>query len=645
MTGKNNRWLARRPSGKVARSTLSQQRKREMPFGTALLFSTAVAGAMICLASTRAGVLPPDDRPPPVANSVLLIEQLGHDDYAVREHAQAELARQGAAAFDALLAAQDSDDREVAHRASRLLQRLSIPWTHPHDPPHVERLLRNYADQSNDNRRARIANLADLDGYAGVEALCRIVCYDRSELLSKEAALALLNLVVSAPASSHDSLSERIVEASGSSARRGAEWLRASTHSLAGDNSSTDAWDTYIADEVEALMVFPQRSSPELVQNLLRWRVDQLLAAGQLEDARIVLEQTLDLTRGTQTEILEAIDWLIDRGVYSIVIELAERHPERFAENFLLQYRLAEVYQHLDERELADEFSLRALEMGGDDYDNRIETATHLYGRGLVDWAEREYRRVIEKADRGSRNGIRSRIYLSELLHDRLDDKEAALELQQVVDLIESDPAVARMVQERIRTVDSIRGRMHYFFAMDYAASGEFEKHRESLDEALQCSSLDVDIIIALYRLAEEEEEHRIVTLIHLADAIKHFSDIVDILNRQNEIDWNAADFIERQNLLALYLNTYAWLVSNTEGDYQRAIECSRMSLKITPDSAGYLDTLARCYYALGDYEAAVKTQRQAVELDPHTLPLNRQLKFFEAELARTESEASVDTP
>ena len=42
------------------------------------------------------------------------------------------------------------------------------------------------------------------------------------------------------------------------------------------------------------------------------------------------------------------------------------------------------------------------------------------------------------------------------------------------------------------------------------------------------------------------------------------------------------------------------------------------------------LDTLARCYYAKGDYARAVQTQRRAADIEPHTRSIQRQLEQFQ---------------
>jgi tetratricopeptide (TPR) repeat protein len=84
--------------------------------------------------------------------------------------------------------------------------------------------------------------------------------------------------------------------------------------------------------------------------------------------------------------------------------------------------------------------------------------------------------------------------------------------------------------------------------------------------------------------------------------------------------------------------NQLAWLIGNTEGDYQEALRCSQKSLELRPNTAAYLDTLGRCYYAVGDLDNAIKTQTQAIKLEPHSGLMQRQLKFFEKAKAEKKS-------
>ena len=47
------------------------------------------------------------------------------------------------------------------------------------------------------------------------------------------------------------------------------------------------------------------------------------------------------------------------------------------------------------------------------------------------------------------------------------------------------------------------------------------------------------------------------------------------------------------------------------------------------PTEGGFYDTLARCCFAKGDLDNAVKQQTKAAELEPHSGLIQRQLDFF----------------
>jgi tetratricopeptide (TPR) repeat protein len=47
------------------------------------------------------------------------------------------------------------------------------------------------------------------------------------------------------------------------------------------------------------------------------------------------------------------------------------------------------------------------------------------------------------------------------------------------------------------------------------------------------------------------------------------------------------------------------------------------------------LDTLGRCYFAIGDYENAVAYQKKATKLEPFSMSMKRQLVVFEAALQK----------
>ena len=152
-----------------------------------------LAAAACLVLCPSAGAIGPAVTPPSDQQRIeRLISQLGDEDYFVRERAQQELAKIGFKAFDALSAAEEHDDIEVAARAKFLVRQMRIEWTVDSDPPEVKRLLQNYGLKDDAARLATVEQLAALEDDKGLAVLCRLVRFEKSALLAKVAALAAL---------------------------------------------------------------------------------------------------------------------------------------------------------------------------------------------------------------------------------------------------------------------------------------------------------------------------------------------------------------------------------------------------------------------------------------------------------------------
>ena len=109
-----------------------------------------------------------------------------------------------------------------------------------------------------------------------------------------------------------------------------------------------------------------------------------------------------------------------------------------------------------------------------------------------------------------------------------------------------------------------------------------------------------------------------------------------DIAESENELR-KAVDPDSREELhreLANTCNQFAWLVGNTEGDFQEAVRISRRSVELSPQAGGLWDTLGRCYFAAGDLPNAIKAQQRAMKFEPHSGQMQRQLELFQKTLA-----------
>ena len=431
----------------------------------------------------------------------------------------------------------------------------------------------------------------------------------------------------------------------GLSKRPGALWIKAYGRTLVQPESVFDQWEQLSKEEYETFTQFPERSSREIVLDLLRWQAEMLRELKRDDESVAVMRRSIDLLDGTREQILDMVDWLMQRKAWSVVAEVADRYSTRFNEDPLLLYRLAESHVQQGQRENAEATANRALNLLPDEPSAHVVAAFSLQDRGLLEWAEREYRHVIKLGPAGSDHELRSRLLLSEMLHDLGKEQPAAKVLQGAVDTCEKDPAAVEVLRNRLgRELGSIKSRMYYFYSRQDVADGDRKKQMERLEEAVKADPTDADVLIAMHRVPNASEEWKKKTLGQIDRATGHFRDKIAEWTRQSAEAPSEPirEYANRQ--LASMNNQFAWLVGNTVGDYDEALRCSKRSLELRPNTGGYLDTLGRCYFAKGDLENAVKYQSRAAELEPHSEQIQRQLDLFKKALAESKKGAANDT-
>ncbi|MCG2682318.1 MAG: hypothetical protein L6306_01745 [Planctomycetales bacterium] len=546
-----------------------------------------------------------------------LIRQLGDEDYYVRKRAQEELGRLGFEAFDALDAAADHEDLEIASRARYLLRLMRIEWTTANDPPEVKQCLQDYETQNASAREMRMRVLARLPDGRGIPALCRLVRFEKSSALSKSASVAFLARAKAAPP--QPAAIETIRKGLKKCNRTGAGWMLAWTRLGEGSESEMAEWSKFIDDEHNALKRTPKESSPEIVSGLVRFQVDWLNKLGKADEAAEAVRRLVALERGNPQSLAELLDWLIEQKAWRAVDDLARRFPPRFAVDPPLLYALAQAYSEQGKNDQAEQTAARAFRLHPgkqrEQLLNHLRTAEILRDRGQYAWARREYEHVIEQSGRQQIELMAiARIYLAEMLHDQGENLDAANTLEKMFRAIDAGKADAAKLYGG--NVNELRSRTHYFFACHWEAKRDAAKQREALDKALAVNPEDIDVLIACHRLPGQPPEYRAKIAGLIEKAAEEFRDAIA------ENPENAAAF-----------NQYAWLIGNTAGDLDEALKCSLKSLELEPETGGYHDTLAHVYFAKGDYENAVKSQTKAVELEPHSGIIGRKLELFREKL------------
>jgi tetratricopeptide (TPR) repeat protein len=593
----------------------------------ALLFAgtiTATEAVAQSDAKKQAADVQPTDQEAKVAK---LIEQLGAGEFAAREKAQADLAKIGLEAFDALNDAQHHDDVEIALRARYLVRAMQVRWHQDSDPAEVIRVLREYGEQTETERRSRIDRLKNLVEQQGLVALCRLARFETSEELSKFAALKVMDFLPDA--------GKKIVAGAGSGKRTATAWLRTFAKTLPDLAASIPEWESHIKAEHELFTQFPDRSSREVVRDLYRFEVSLMQTLGREQDAVAVMRKTLGLLEGTAEQLTELIDWLLDRKAWPVVQEVADRFPKPFIDNPELIYLLAEAQDQDGKKDNAKQTAAKALALRPDDVQHHYRLAKLLQQRGLFTWAEDEFRYLLPRVSTDAFHQFRVPFALSEMLHDIGRELPAAEVVKGAVDVLAQKTTAA---ENSLRPQAAWISRMHFFYALDLMEKGKMEEARKHLDDGAKADPTDADVLIALYRWPNQSPEQQASIRKLVTTTTEDFEKEMDKFKQGN--GENPADPVEKYEF-ATACNQYAWLVSNTFGDFDKSIRASHKSielqLELRSETGAYFDTLGRCYFAKGDLDNAIKYQTQALKFDPYSGQMKRQLALFQKAKAEKE--------
>jgi len=597
-----------------------------------------------------------------------LIDALGSDAYVERRRAETRLLALGAKAFDHLQAAELSLDLEIATRARYILYQIHVEWARADDAPVVRKLMMRYGDLPATGRRVRILRLAGVAQNGGLGALCRIARYDPSPRLARSAALAVLenrDTPVSRPAKFRSAILAEIGEAQSIPV----QWLRTFASQLQQPSDVDARWLSWIDAELALVRQEAEDTDVAVALRLLRYHLELSLQAANppavfatLQRRVDLLAERVDLLADLLTEPAEslghaqvaaALDWtvvdyLIGQLLYSRLqesggadqlsiawattwiiehrqwesLDLMERHyHSAFQDDRLLLYLLAVARGQQGREQDAAALATRAFLIDVADAEMHNAFASIVEELGRHDWCEREWKQVIDSVPATDRASLEARKWYALLrLHDRGEDKAAAEILTESLDALDASPeAKSRIMEDAISggNLKGLKAQREFYLACAFEAEGNFEAQRKKLDQAASHHPEDPDILIAKYYLKGADEAYRKVTRRRIEAVCR---------KKQFAIEKNPGD--------PNYLNYWAWLVSNTEGDFEQAIKYSLRSLQLQPGRASFLDTLGRCYFAAGDLENAIRYQREAVEKHPHMQVMRRQLALFEQELA-----------
>ncbi len=598
----------------------------------------------------------PDATDPSKPVSVdVLVQRLGSPSFATRQRAKEMLQRLGLEAFDSLHKAQFDSDSEIAMSARHLVSSLMVSWSKETDPEAVRDALEDYGAQSEAERSSRLELLAELPQRQGLEALVRLSRFETSLRLSRQAALRLMQQPMSESETQRQHEADILMQVLGENDRQAAAWLRVYAEDLASGHYSADKWRDLIKQqrhEIDAAAT--QQASRSTVLELTRVCASRAAAAGDRNEALRLATEQLDLIPPTTRDLIDACSWAIDHELHSFVLELRQHHPRIFSQQPVLLYGAAEAMISAGDDEAAEALAGEALTINAlpqtDEEKSKMspkqleeiahshrEIAQELQDKGLFRWSEREFLHIIDSLEINSLAAANSRMHFASMLAELLRHRDVVEVLEPLQERLASDDQFANRLKSLYVNVDKIPSILDYNRGLADIAAGDIESAKPKLLAAYELDDANIDILISMYRLdGDEAWETKIGEMLQKKIRISQFE-----VQQAEAKSRQLGKIPQIEDYVAEKLNGYAWLVSNTEGDYQLALKYSLRSLEIDPTSEAMMDTCGRCYFAAGDLENAVRMQRRAVKLLPHSPPLRRQLAQFEAALA----ESSVSTP
>ncbi len=577
-----------------------------------------------------------------------LIEQLGDENFQQRRAAELALVRIGLPAFEQLRQAMYHPNVQIDVAARYLVRSQSVTWWLDTDPLAVRQVLQDYNQKKDDDRETAMQSLANDKSADALIALCRIARYESSERMSKFAALNLIETLIERLEPDEAlKLVPHIREAMGDSNRPAASWIATIVEAIKLAEPNEDRWRQLANDEYVLLQKNPLETSNTIVTRLHHVIAVHLTQHSRREVALEIVRPSFELVTNKSKEVRSASMWAIDAGLPELVSELAQRHKSLFVSEPQLGFLLAEAQLAAGETDLAEASAEAASEsivrpnveqtfnltVGDVIATTRESLAEDLNQRGMFDWAKKEYRKALQ-LELQPRTEFRLRVGLSTLQSDGEEYAEAATTLGEFLEktqdnAVERDRLARNVYYDAANDLAFLQGTFNYYSGMAAVQERNQSQAREFFLAALKHYPENPDILIALSKVVTpsiNDSEY----FAAMQESVSTFHDEI----AQSERELLRADRMNRPTIeytLAGKCNQLAWLLSKTGQRPEEALQLSRRSLELIPNYSVYQDTLARCYFAVGDVDKAIATQELAIKNEPHQRPMMRQLEEFKA--------------
>ncbi len=516
------------------------------------------------------------------------IKQLGSEEYREREEASESLKKAGFRAVPELQKALKDSDMEVVERARELLRSVEMSWIDHRDPPHIRELMMRYSQTETVTDKFDLINaITDwsgnygLRGGEGIGALCRILRFEQEPVVRAEAARE----IIAVPPVRYDRRQLWFETVRTTLAEAGDDFLIRLVADFA------DAHDAAIGYRDEHLFDdHPEPPGEPLLRQVrgITEKIHAFRKNSEYSEGR----------RGTDTDIL-------------------------------LFYALAELQDAVGLKEELDESLFQALDLPSViSEDGRMMAhmvaANYLWRRNFNVWAKKEFLMIAQKEVAMKTSAY----FCAGQQASLLGEDEQAAELFGIV--IENLRDPTRRVNDYFaESPEMVKARQKYYLAKLAVGRGEIKDAKKLLDEAVQFRPDEVDSLILRYQIGNDDPEYkkRTESLINTQIAM---------------LKQNVANLLQIPDLNeshAVSFNQVAWLMANTDGEYEFALNAAKKALSLSPDDPGILDTLAHVYALGKEYDKAVETQKLAVKYAPQAALFREILTEFEAKAAEAKKD------
>ncbi len=535
-----------------------------------------------------------------------LVRKLGDDSFVVRERAEEHLFRAGADALAELQLARNDADVEIARRAERILSRFE-QLSLGQESEVIRYWVTYYALHADPLEKAKVIwllcnSFSDARDGVGLHTLCRIARFDENNALRAEAVKGLIASPPIAPT-------------------RQRKWYRS------------------IRD------TFHEPGDDELLQLLVRFaelrcdlddRKDAAEVAAEKEAKRTGIPVTYPVSLPVDENLQRRVRELTD-GI--ALFQADPKNNEIHVGNrndILLFYALAELQDLAGlaverDRVVAAAAAVRTEESTGEDLfelGGARPFYDHLYvSRGLLAkfrlaWAKAHFDLVIEHGD------IPFKIDACHLATTASQFQKNYSEVVRYCDrAIElADSKEFKEIQNNsAELLKRFRVCRFLTLAQQAAETGDLDLAKKHVDAGLKLDPFEPDTLILAWQchqknLAVGGDQREIDPKIDAA-----IRNVERQIYREGNAEQRRAKAIDT-------CNQVAWLLANTGGEYELALNLIEEAVKEEPESVAYLDTLAHVYHLGKQYDKAVETQEKVVKLAPECIPFHEALQRFRRE-------------